>query len=87
VNRTTPVTASAAYSAAAGGRLRDHTCTGTPVYSETVTVSGNGVHKTQHVVPYQRRREDRLLVRYSGDANNEPTTSACADEQVVIDFK
>jgi hypothetical protein len=57
------------------------TCTGTPVYSQTVTVSGNGVYTTSNT-SFRISADASIawLVGYSGDANNEAATSACTDE-------
>jgi hypothetical protein len=63
-------------------------CTGTPAYTESTTVNANTTYTT-HNTTLRVTADTSLswLVEYGGDANNEPATSACADEQIVIDFK
>jgi hypothetical protein len=60
-------------------------CTGTPVATSTVTVTGNGTYHTQAFQPttvgsYQ------FLTTYNGDKNNAATTTTCgaSNQQVVI---
>jgi hypothetical protein len=63
----------------------DATCAGTPAFTQTVNVSGNGTYSTTNTsfiasdVGMWRWR-----VSYSGDANNEPATSACGVEAFTI---
>ncbi|HVK22941.1 MAG TPA: hypothetical protein VM677_16405 [Actinokineospora sp.] len=64
----------------------DATCAGTPALSETVSVSGNGTYPTTNATFYASAEGTwRWLVTYSGDTNNEATTSACGVEQFTID--
>ena len=63
------------------------TCTGTPAYTETEVVNANGTFSTSNTSV--RVTADATLswvVAYSGDAKNEAATSACSDEQIVMDF-
>jgi hypothetical protein len=64
------------------------TCTGTPVFTATKTVAGNGSYasgdSTQFTVSGDT--EFRWTVSYSGDANNNGKTSGCGAEKVVIDI-
>ncbi len=65
----------------------DATCAGTPVFSESVTVSGNGDYSTTtgYTVPLAGPSGTyHWTASYSGDANNNPASSDCADEPVVI---
>lgn len=63
----------------------DATCANTPAYSQTVTVSGNGSYATTNT-SYLVTTEGtwRWQVSYSGDANNQGSTSACGVEQFTI---
>jgi hypothetical protein len=64
----------------------DASCSGSPVYTETVTVSGNGTYATSNTgsgagmftatVPGTYN----WASSYSGDANNNPASSACGVE-------
>ncbi|WP_436495285.1 prealbumin-like fold domain-containing protein [Actinokineospora sp. HUAS TT18] len=64
----------------------DATCAGTPALTETVSVSGNGTYSTTNTTVFASTEGTwRWLVTYSGDANNEPTTSACGVENFTID--
>jgi len=65
----------------------DTTCAGTPVFSESVTVSGNGDYSTTtgYTVPLAGPSGTyHWTASYSGDANNNAASSSCADEPVVI---
>src|SRR5207244_1242794 len=64
---------------------------GTAVYSSTgVAVSGNGTYHSADGTTKTRSDERRVgkayqwLAKYSGDDNNNPAGSTCADEAVVI---
>ncbi len=64
----------------------DATCSGTPAYTETVNVSGNGTYSTTNATFIASDEGTwRWMVAYSGDANNEGATSSCGTEQFTID--
>jgi hypothetical protein len=61
------------------------TCSGTPALTQTVAVSGNGTYSTTNTTFVASALGTwRWQVSYSGDANNEPTTSACGVESFTI---
>jgi hypothetical protein len=63
----------------------DATCSGTPAFTQTVSVSGNGTYETTNTTFHALAEGTwRWLVVYSGDANNESTTSACGVENFTI---
>jgi hypothetical protein len=63
----------------------DATCAGTPALTQTVPVSGNGSYTTTNTTFFVTDVGTwRWLVTYSGDANNEPTSSACGVENFSI---
>lgn len=57
--------------------LGDNTCTSSPAYSVDVPVNGNGTY-TASFVP-QTAGTYYWLVKYSGDANNNPASEPCGD--------
>jgi hypothetical protein len=59
-------------------------CTGTPRYTQTGTVNGNGTYTTSPGFVTDKAGTWRWTADYSGDGNNNPTSSGCNDEQVVI---
>ncbi len=63
----------------------DATCSGTPAYTETVNVSGNGTYSTTNTT-FKVSTEGtwRWQVTYSGDANNDGSTSDCGIEHFTI---
>jgi hypothetical protein len=64
----------------------DADCLETPAYTQTVNVSGPGTYsttKTSFIASTEGTW--RWKVSYSGDANNEGSTSACGVEQFTID--
>jgi hypothetical protein len=64
----------------------DATCSGTPAYTQTVNVSGPGTYSTTNTTFIASTEGTwRWQVSYSGDANNEASTSACGVEQFTID--
>jgi hypothetical protein len=64
----------------------DATCSGTPAYTQTVNVSGAGTYSTTNTTFIASTEGTwRWKVNYSGDANNEGSTSACGVEQFTID--
>jgi hypothetical protein len=63
----------------------DATCSGTPAYTQTVNVSGNGTYSTTNTTFLATDTGTwRWLVSYSGDGNNEAATSACGVENFTI---
>jgi hypothetical protein len=60
-------------------------CAGTPVFTSTVAVNGNGTYPSASFKPTAVGTY-RFVVSYSGDANNAATSSACgaANESVVV---
>lgn len=61
------------------------TCAGTAAFSQVVTVTGNGTYSTTNTTFVASALGTwRWLVVYSGDANNDPTTSACGVESFTI---
>jgi hypothetical protein len=54
----------------------DATCTGAVAFTKTVTVSGNGAYGSTNFSP-AAAGEYRWTASYSGDANNEVSSSAC----------
>jgi hypothetical protein len=63
----------------------DATCSGTPTLTQTVPVSGNGTYSTTNTTFIASAEGTwRWRVSYSGDANNDPATSACGVERFTI---
>jgi len=63
----------------------DGTCSGTAAFTQTVTVNGNGTYSTTNTSFVASALGTwRWQVSYSGDANNQPTTSACGVERFTI---
>ncbi|MFD7153254.1 hypothetical protein ACFV9C_01560 [Kribbella sp. NPDC059898] len=63
----------------------DLTCSGSAAFSQTVTVNGNGTYSTSNTAFVASTLGTwRWLVTYSGDANNNPTTSACGVERFTL---
>jgi hypothetical protein len=64
----------------------DATCSGTPAYTETVNVNGNGTYSTSNTTFVAKALGTwRWQVTYSGDANNEGSISDCGVEHFTID--
>jgi len=63
----------------------DATCSGSPAFTGSATVNGNGTYSTSNT-SFLATAEGtwRWLVSYSGDANNAGTTSACGVENFTI---
>jgi hypothetical protein len=55
-----------------------------PVFTQTVTVTGNGTYSTTGGYTTTQAGTYHWTASYSGDASNEPAASACADEAVVV---
>jgi hypothetical protein len=62
----------------------DATCEGTPVFTEDVSVRGNGDYMTLSGFASNAAGTWHWTASYSGDDNNEPASSVCADEQVMV---
>lgn len=63
----------------------DATCAGTPAFSQSVNVSGNGSYNTTNTTFLASAEGTwRWLVVYSGDSNNVGAMSACGVEQFTI---
>jgi hypothetical protein len=63
----------------------DATCSGIPALTQIVNVSGNNTYNTTNSTFFASTEGTwRWLVSYSGDANNNGTTSACGVEQFTI---
>jgi len=63
----------------------DATCSGSAVFSQTDSVSGNGTYTTTNTTVFATDEGTwRWQVSYTGDANNEASTSACGVEQFTI---
>jgi hypothetical protein len=61
------------------------TCAGAPAYTQTVTVSGNGTYSTTNTSFVASTLGTwRWQVSYSGDTNNNPTSSACGVERFTL---
>ncbi|HTU15806.1 MAG TPA: hypothetical protein VMF31_11455 [Solirubrobacterales bacterium] len=54
----------------------DPDCSGTPAFTATLTVNGNGEYASGDFVP-EAAGEYRWTAEYPGDVNNEPAVSAC----------
>jgi hypothetical protein len=63
----------------------DATCTGTPAFTSTVQVSGDGRYSSSAFAPTAVGTYS-FVASYSGDANNAPVAGACGDpaESVVV---
>jgi hypothetical protein len=61
------------------------TCTGTSIYTATVTVAGNGTYASGNFTMTSAGTY-RSVANYSGDANNVPTADIChaAKESVIV---
>jgi hypothetical protein len=63
----------------------DSTCAGAPALTQTVTVNGNGTYSTTNTSFVASALGTwRWQVTYSGDANNNPTSSACGVERFTL---
>src|SRR3989449_1030933 len=60
------------------------TCTGTPRFTQTVTVTGYGTYSTTGGFVTDKPGTWRWTASYSGDASNNPASTGCNDEQVAI---
>jgi hypothetical protein len=63
----------------------DATCAGTPAYTQTVTVNGNATYSTSNTAFVAGTLGTwRWQVTYSGDGNNNSTSSACGVERFTL---
>ena len=63
----------------------DESCSGTPAYTQTLDVSGNGTYNTSNTTFVASDEGTwRWASSYTGDANNQPATSACGTERFTI---
>jgi hypothetical protein len=63
----------------------DATCSGSPAFSQVVTVNGNGTYSTTNTSFLATDQGTwRWLVTYSGDSNNDGFTVACGVEHFTI---
>jgi hypothetical protein len=63
----------------------DSACSGTPAYTTTASVSGNGTYSTLNTTFHATTTGTwRWLVVYGGDTNNTTQTSTCGTEQFTI---
>jgi hypothetical protein len=61
------------------------TCgSGTPAYTQTVTVSGNGSYSTANTVAATMAGTWSWTASYAGDANNNSASSTCGQETVTV---
>ncbi len=56
----------------------DPTCTGSPVFTSTIPVNGNGNYSSASFTPSQAGTY-LWIASYSGDSNNNPFTAPCGD--------
>jgi hypothetical protein len=59
-------------------------CSGTPAYTQTVTVTGNGSYATTNTTPATTAGTWSWTAVYSGDANNAGASSSCGKETVNV---
>jgi hypothetical protein len=68
--------------------LSDPTCSGTPIFTNTVSVNGNGTYSTSSgFTGAVAEGTYHWTATYSGDPNNNGVSSTCADEPVIITNK
>jgi hypothetical protein len=59
-------------------------CTGTPAYTDTVSVSGDGTYNTANTAPASVTGTWNWTASYSGDSNNTTASSGCGSEPVTV---
>jgi uncharacterized repeat protein (TIGR01451 family) len=59
-------------------------CSGDPLHTETVEVDDNGTFETPNGVVLTKAGTYYWVASFSGDDNNLPASSGCADEPVVV---
>ncbi len=62
-------------------------CTGTPAYTKTVTVSGNGRYSTTNTAPAKTAGKWNWTATYTGDSRNKRASSGCGKETVTVTKK
>jgi hypothetical protein len=62
----------------------DFTCSGDPIFTNTVPVSGNGTYSTTAGFPATAAGTYYWVATYSGDSNNSSVSDRCGNESVVI---
>ena len=65
--------------------VNDQTCGGTPIFTNTVPVSGNGTYSTSAGFTTAAAGTYHWIATYSGDVSNNGVSSICANEAVVIE--
>jgi hypothetical protein len=59
-------------------------CSGTPAFTQTLTVSGNGSYSTTNSTPAGLAGTWSWTGAYSGDSNNNSASSGCSQEMVTV---
>jgi Putative Ig domain len=59
-------------------------CTGTPAYTDSVPVSGNGTYSTNNTSPANAAGTWNWTASYGGDSNNSGASSSCGSESVTV---
>jgi hypothetical protein len=62
----------------------DSACSGTPAYTQTVPVSGNGTYSTTNITAANMVGTWSWTASYNGDANNNAAIGTCCSEQAVV---
>ena len=62
----------------------DTTCSGTPAYTQTVTVSGNGSYATTNTAPAPTAGTWNWTASYTGDSGNNSASTTCGQESVTV---
>jgi len=67
--------------------VNDSECSGDPAYEKTVTVNGYGPYVTDNTTVFVTADSIiRWTADYTGDGNNEGSSSGCTEEVIDIDF-
>jgi hypothetical protein len=59
-------------------------CSGTPAYTQTVTISGNGSYSTTNTTPASTPGTWNWTATYTGDSDNAGASSTCGQETVTV---
>jgi hypothetical protein len=59
-------------------------CSGTPAFTQTVTVAGNGGYSTTNATPAATAGTWNWTASYTGDGNNNGAVSTCGQETVTV---
>ena len=59
-------------------------CSGTPAYTQTIPVSGNGGYTTTNTTPAATAGTWSWTASYSGDSGNTSSSSGCGQETVTV---